>query len=248
MGGITSFIWRVCWTEVGRFERAVDVIGLVAPPVIQFALEHNWIHPVDLPWWAWVVFTLFALVFIVAFACARKAYNLARDSLPALSASFMPKGCLVSGPLLNDGSNATYVRVKVIAASGDRVTGCTPILARVERFDRVTRSFELVGNGDPLALTWSAEGGTPFAPGTVLRKVARYIDVLHIHENERHLWLDTQTKLFQLQRQMQIPGTYRLTVVIDPPTGSQEEVTIEVNWNGTWNGIEAYEAPAPHLA
>lgn len=79
--GYSRYLWRLCWRDAEWWIKALDVLSVLGPGLLP-------LMGLSIPWWGWVLVSVFAVLAIIAGCASRRAINLEKLFVPKLQISY----------------------------------------------------------------------------------------------------------------------------------------------------------------
>ena len=135
------------------------------------------------------------------------------------------------------GTDAHYVRVKMLNTGRQIAKQCRAYLVNVERWSESTSKFEPTIYCDSLQLAWSARGNEAYHPLDVPRDINQFIDVVSTRKPERDYRVETNPQLFRYENLFKEHGKFRYTVRVSGDNVKSVSIKIVFEWSGDWHNF-----------
>lgn len=174
------------------------------------------------------------------------AVKLRRELTPKFSLTFdADRGCLVTTPVkyrnpdgtFRDESEMVSIRGLVTVTSKKGVENCRAYVSSVKKKDRETGVFVDTPYIDDLSMPWAISNKEEIS---IPYGIKKYFGILTTDKNKNDLeWPASVVHSLRHRDLFKDHTIYRLNLVV-AGDGVTEELAIDVDWRGVWDGVKAW--------
>jgi hypothetical protein len=137
------------------------------------------------------------------------------------------------------GTDAHYVRVKVLNTGRQIAKQCRAYLVNVEKWNTSTGKFAPTIYCDSLQLAWSARANTEeaYRPLDLPRDINQFIDIVSTRRPESGYKVMTNPHLYRYEPLFKEHGKFRYTVLVSGDNVKPVSVQVVFEWSGDWHNF-----------